>query len=909
MKFSNKLNRSVHSFLRLFESEKSATLIIDAVTGRIIEVNPVSAGLLNYSVEELIEKKIWDISLFKNIIPDKEKLQDIIKNGYYKCESLIPETDTCASVTAEITCTLLPKKDNELIRCRVRILKKKESPPESIEESNHLTNQYLDILFNHAHVPIIIWDSSMVVTHINKAFEDLTGFEKTGEEQIKLEVLFPKDKIASSLDLIRYSLSEEKSELIELDIVTKENDVKTVLWNSTNIFDKDGKNVVATVAQDITKRKRTEDSLAVLETRYRRLFESAKDGIVILDAETGSIIDVNPFLIQLLGYTKEKFLEKEIWEIGFFKDITANKEKFIELQQNEYVRYDNLPLETADGRKISVEFVSNVYLVNNKKVIQCNIRDNTERKRAENSLRISETRLRTLIQTIPDLIWLKDINGVYLLCNNMFGRFFGADEATIAGKTDYDFVDSELADFFRANDRIAMSAGKPTTNEEWITFADDRHRVYLETIKAPMYDSNNTLMGILGIGRDITERKNAEKALIEAKVKAEESDRLKTSFLANMSHEIRTPMNGILGFTELLKKPHLSGIEQQEYIHIIEKSGARMLNIINDIVNIAKVEAGQMEISVAAIDINEVLDEVTSFFKREADIKKLKIHTFKQLAYKDAIIHTDREKLIAILTNLVKNAIKFTDSGLIEIGYSKKGDYLEFFVKDTGIGIPVEQREFIFDRFRQGSESLSRNYEGAGLGLSISKAYVEMLGGEIWVGNHNDSAEPEGSGTAKGSVLFFNIPYNQARMEKALRIPARKDSEKENQLFNLKLLIAEDDRISQKLIEISTVNIAREVITVATGAEAVEACRMNPDIDLILMDIKMPGMDGYEATRQIRTFNSRVAIIAQTAYALSGERARAIEAGCDDYISKPLDLELLIKLIKRTYRNRPPLVI
>jgi CheY-like chemotaxis protein len=146
-------------------------------------------------------------------------------------------------------------------------------------------------------------------------------------------------------------------------------------------------------------------------------------------------------------------------------------------------------------------------------------------------------------------------------------------------------------------------------------------------------------------------------------------------------------------------------------------------------------------------------------------------------------------------------------------------------------------------------------------------------------------------------------------MEKALRIPARKDSEKENQLFNLKLLIAEDDRISQKLIEISTVNIAREVITVATGAEAVEACRMNPDIDLILMDIKMPGMDGYEATRQIRTFNSRVAIIAQTAYALSGERARAIEAGCDDYISKPLDLELLIKLIKRTYRNRPPLVI
>ncbi len=773
---------------------------------------------------------------------------------------------------------------------------------ESTEESNHLTNQYLDILFNHAHVPIIIWDSTMVVTHFNKAFENLTGFEKSDKGEIKLEELFPKEKVDSSLQLIRDSLNTEKSEHIELEILTKENDVKTVLWNSTNIFDKDGKNIVATIAQDITKRKRTEESLTILETRYRRLFESAKDGIVILDAETGSIIDVNPFLINLLGYTKEKFLEKDIWEIGFFRDIAANKEKFIELQETEYVRYDNLPLETADGRKISVEFVSNVYLVNNKKVIQCNIRDNSERKKAENSLIISETRLRTLIQTIPDLIWLKDINGIYLLCNNMFGRFFGASEANIVGKTDYDFVDIELADFFRKNDRIAMEAGKPTTNEEWINFADDGHRIFIETIKAPMYDSKNNLIGIFGIGRDITERKKSEKDLIEAKLRAEESDRLKTSFLANMSHEIRTPMNGILGFTELLKKPHLSGSEQQEYINIIEKSGARMLNIINDIVNIAKVESGQMEISVAAIDINEVLDEVSSFFKREADIKKLEIHTFKPLAENEAIIHTDREKLIAILTNLVKNAIKFTDSGLIEIGYSKKGDYLEFFVKDTGIGIPIEQRAFIFDRFRQGSESLSRNYEGAGLGLSISKAYIEMLGGEIWVESNNESAEDT------GSVLYFNIPYNQARLERTLRTPKKKDTEKEKQLYNLKLLIAEDDRISQKLIEISLGNIAREVITVETGTDAVEACRKNPDIDLVLMDIKMPGMDGYEATRQIRTFNKKVAIIAQTAYALSGERARAIEAGCDDYISKPLDLDLLIKLIEKTYKNRPALV-
>jgi two-component system CheB/CheR fusion protein len=195
------------------------------------------------------------------------------------------------------------------------------------------------------------------------------------------------------------------------------------------------------------------EALLSSEVRYRRLFESAKDGILILDAETGTIIDVNPFLADLLGYPKEDLVEKDIWEIGFFKDIAANKEKLFELQEKEYVRYDNLPLETVDGRKINVEFVSNVYLANKKKVIQCNIRDITERKRSEKALILSENRLHTLFQTIPDLIWLKDVEGKYLACNPMFSRFFGASEAEIKGKTDYDFVNKELADFFLENDR------------------------------------------------------------------------------------------------------------------------------------------------------------------------------------------------------------------------------------------------------------------------------------------------------------------------------------------------------------------------------------------------------------------------------------------------------------------------
>src|SRR5664280_101067 len=261
------------------------------------------------------------------------------------------------------------------------------------------------------------------------------------------------------------------------------------------------------------------EKLISSELRYRRLFESAKDGILILDTTTGKIIDANPFLINLLGFTKEEFIEKEIWQIGLFRDIAANKEKFQELQQQEYVRYENLPLETADGRKINVEFVSNVYLENHKKIIQCNIRDITERKKKENALIDSELRRRTLLQTIPDLIWSKDIDGKYLSCNTMFELFFGAREAEIIGKTDYDFIDKELADFFRENDRKAMVAGKPVSNDEWITSEEDGHQVYLETIKAPMHDFQNKLVGILGIGRDITTRKKAEEALLESDIR------------------------------------------------------------------------------------------------------------------------------------------------------------------------------------------------------------------------------------------------------------------------------------------------------------------------------------------------------------------------------------------------------
>ncbi|TDD97526.1 hybrid sensor histidine kinase/response regulator [Flavobacterium cellulosilyticum] len=523
-------------------------------------------------------------------------------------------------------------------------------------------------------------------------------------------------------------------------------------------------NSLKNLYNEISRLKKVEMSLIASEIRYRRLFESAKDGILILDAETGKIVDVNPFLIDLLGYTHEEFIEKAIWEIGSFKDLISNQHKFLELQKNNYVRYDNLPIITNHGHKIQVEFVSNVYLSDKQNVIQCNI-------------------------------------------------------------------------------------------------------------------------------RDITARKVIEQELIKAKEQAEQSDKLKSAFLANMSHEIRTPMNGILGFASLLNQPNLTATEQQEYIHIIEESGTRMLNIINDIVCISKIESGLMEVNISESNINEKIDYIHTFFKPEIENKGMQFLIKKPLPFREAFIRTDREKLFAILTNLVKNAIKYSEEGSIELGYEKKEGYVEFYVKDSGIGIDKSRQKAIFERFVQADISDKRAYQGAGLGLSISKAYVEILGGKIWVESEKGI----------GSTFYFTIPYTNELKETAAITNDNDNSINEKQVSNLKVIVVDDDNISDLLLSLMLTEISREILHAKNGFEAIELCRNNPDTDLILMDVKMPKMNGYEATRQIRQFNTSVVILAQTADGMISDKDKATEAGCNEHLSKPIIKNELMSVIQHCF--------
>ena len=525
--------------------------------------------------------------------------------------------------------------------------------------------------------------------------------------------------------------------------------------------------------------------------------------------------------------------------------------------------------------------------------------DITQRKLAESELQLSHEFNQSLLKTIPFGMDIVDENGSILFMGESFKQHFG--EIGIGKK---------CWEIYRDDQKQCL--GCPL---HWgIQVGETKKYETSDVMGGKVFEISHTGMifndkkALLEIFIDITERKEAELELIAAKEKAQESDQLKSSFLANMSHEIRTPMNGILGFAELLKEPKLTNEEQLEFIGIIEKSGVRMLNIINDIISISKIESGLMNVFLSETNINEQIEYLFTFFKPEVYKKGMQLTFRNGLEKKVAIITTDREKVYAILTNLIKNAIKYSDTGSIEFGYdlveaqfiaplqgiaTQHCNTLQFFVKDTGIGIPKERQKAIFERFIQADIGDKRAYEGAGLGLAITKAYVEMMGGKIWV-------ESE---VRKGSVFYFTLPYKGEDHENNLIHNAIPELAPEYQIKPIKILIAEDDEVSAEFLKLILGKYAKDIILVRNGFDVIEACHKNTDIDLVLMDIKMPVMGGYEGIHEIRKFNKEVIIIVQTAYALTSERRKAKSEGCNDYITKPIDRNALMALLQKYFKK------
>ncbi len=521
---------------------------------------------------------------------------------------------------------------------------------------------------------------------------------------------------------------------------------------------------------------------------------------------------------------------------------------------------------------------------------------NQELLKSQEELQQSKDRYLDLFDNAPISYLIVDSNGVVIDINQTACLLMESNKGKFIKQKITKFIHPDFQDVYYLYFRTLIKQKHNQTCDIKLQKSNDAFfYARIQGIQLPHLVSNESEFRLAII--DISIQKEMELKLLKAKEKAQEHDKLKTAFLANMSHEIRTPMNGILGFADLLKEPNLSEEQKQEFIAIIEKSGHRMLNIIDDIIDVSKIEAGLMKLDIKESNINEQIEYIYTFFKPEVQAKGMQLFFRNFLPSVEAILRTDQEKFCAIFINLVKNAIKYSKEGTIEIGYNLKANgkpaELEFYVKDTGIGIPKDRQEAIFERFIQADITDRMARQGAGLGLSITKAYVEMLGGKIWVE----------SIVGVGSTFYFTLPYSCGIIQKASDQQFAPTGEFDN-IKKLKILIAEDDQVSERLVEIALKSISKEIMNAKTGIETVEACRNHPDIDLILMDIRMPEMDGLEATRKIRKFNKDVIIIAQTAHSLLGDKEMAIQAGCNDGILKPIKKGELLSLIQMYFKPK-----
>ena len=392
--------------------------------------------------------------------------------------------------------------------------------------------------------------------------------------------------------------------------------------------------------------------------------------------------------------------------------------------------------------------------------------------------------------------------------------------------------------------------------------------------------------------------------LIAAKEKAEQSDKLKSAFLANFSHEIRTPMNAIMGFSYLLKQEGRTEVEKDEFVEIIISSSQYLLNLINEIIDISRIEAGELTLNIKPTNLRQLVSDIITQYEEQKTLMNkthIKLMLSPELKNNCLSVETDPIKLHQILVNLLENALKFTDEGFIEFGFSIKQyegkNYIVIYVQDTGIGINEDARSFIFERFRKvenvGADKL---YRGAGLGLAISKRLVELLGGKIWVDSELN----------KGSVFYFTLPYDKD--ESSIEYITEKNSETRADSYNWTnkiILVAEDEPTNFKYIANVLSRTSIHLLWAKNGLETCEYLKKREDIDLVLMDIRMPIMDGYEATKKIKAINGKIPIIAQTAYALDYEKDEILKAGCDDYIAKPHSDSELLGMINRYFSLIP----
>lgn len=764
---------------------------------------------------------------------------------------------------------------------KAEIIRQSKNAEEAMRESE----KRFKLLYENAPLSYQSLDKDTRITDVNPSWLSTLGYQR--EEVIGR--FFREFMTPESAALIGtrfpYFLANGEIYDFQFEMIRKNGSHFTVSYNGKIGYDENGDfKQTHCIFHDITERKRAEDQLRKLS----RAVEQNPTSIMITSLD-GAIEYVNPKFTALTGYSLDEVMGKNprILKSGvtsslaykhLWETITSGHEwhgEFQNCKKNGEFYYESASISPiADDKGVITHFLAVK-------------EDITQRKKTEKLVKT----LGKAVEQSPTSIIITNALGQIEFVNAKFSSFMQYSLDEVSGKNPRIFnpghIPEEEFNWMWKTLRSGNIWKGETENRK-----NDGTRFWENVIISPLLEDEGTISNYILIMEDITEKKKMIDDLITEKNKAEESDRLKTAFLHNISHEVRTPMNAIVGFSEILNDADLPAADRKQYTDIIIQNSNQLLSIITDIINFATIEAGQEKINEKETDLNADITMLKEQFSLKAKKHDVALNTGTTLPDAEAMIRTDETKLIEILANLIGNAIKFTKGGQVDFGYALKKGFLEFYVKDTGIGIPAGMHAEIFKRFRQVEMTTAREFGGSGLGLSISQAYVKLLGGDIWL-----TSEP-----GKGSVFYFTIPYHNVKQQSLA------DSHAEGALkFDFKetktFLIAEDEDSNYHLLEAFLSGYDLHLIRARNGIEAVTLCKSNPQIDLVLMDIKMPEMDGYEATKRIKLLRPLLPVIAQTAYLTEADKHKALECGCADLISKPIKKELLIAKIKEQLKQ------
>lgn len=646
---------------------------------------------------------------------------------------------------------------------------------------------------------------------------------------------------------------------------------------------------------DMRLRKKAEDELVASEEQYKKLIENA-GAVMYTTDKFGIVTFVNNKVLALTGYQPEEIIGKPYHSLIDVSCAEEVKNFYTDqLVQQIPATYLEFRILTRTGEVKWVEQSAQLLMDDGEiEGLQCMAKDITEKKLVAQELDLSEAkrkeneyRLNAILDNANAIIFIKDLEGKYLMVNNRFKEVFEVTDEMVINRDDYDFNVKALADHYKKGDDEVIASKRSIQLEEVLDTPEGKRNFLL--IKFPLFNDRNEMFGISGIATDITDTVESRQKLLQALEKAETAQQIQEQFLANMSHEIRTPMNGIQGMTRLLLETSLTE-EQERFTNIISRSVNNLVVIVNNVLDYSNLSTGKLTLDSFAFDLPKTLEELTKHFEHAIKNKRLQFNMNIQEGV-PSFVKGDAFRLKQILTNLIDNAIKFTTEGSITLTVSlkeqtDKRSTLSFALRDTGIGIEKNKLDTIFKSFAQAGKKIASGYGGAGLGLTISKGLIELQGGTITV-----NSEP-----GNGSEFVFVIPFGRTDSNDVVT----GQTDFAARLAGKRILVVEDNIINQKLIDFVLRKMQIKADIANNGKEAIERCEKNPGYDLIIMDLQMPIMDGYETTVYLREkMHLQTPIIAMTATALKEDQEKSAEVGMNDFMVKPFDFnDLYARMIR-----------